>query len=127
VIHGGTNFGFTAGANSGGKGYEPDVTSYDYDAPVNEQGRPTQKYFALRELLSKHVGELPEIPEPIPAMEIPEVAMEPFTSVWSNLPKPIPSVQPKPFEAFGQDYGFIVHKATESLSLMKMLLPAMMG
>ena len=33
VIHGGTNFGFTAGANSGGKGYEPDVTSYDYDAP----------------------------------------------------------------------------------------------
>lgn len=33
VIHGGTNFGFTAGANSGGKGYEPDLTSYDYDAP----------------------------------------------------------------------------------------------
>ncbi len=44
VIHGGTNFGFTAGANSGGKGYEPDVTSYDYDAPINEQGRPTSKY-----------------------------------------------------------------------------------
>ncbi len=47
VIHGGTNFGFTAGANSGGKGYEPDVTSYDYDAPVDEQGRATPKYMAF--------------------------------------------------------------------------------
>ncbi|MEN6338331.1 MAG: beta-galactosidase, partial [Phycisphaerales bacterium] len=110
VIHGGTNFGFTAGANSGGKGYEPDLTSYDYDAPINEQGRPTEKYFALRELLSKYVADLPAIPEPIPAMEIPEVAMAAFTSVWSNLPEPVLSVQPKPFEAYGQDYGFIVYK-----------------
>jgi beta-galactosidase len=110
VIHGGTNFGFTAGANSGGKGYEPDVTSYDYDAPINEQGRPTEKYFALRKLISQHVGELPRIPEPIPAMEIPEIALKAYTSVWSNLPQPVPSVQPKPFETYGQDYGFIVYK-----------------
>jgi len=110
VIHGGTNFGFTAGANSGGKGYEPDVTSYDYDAPINEQGRPTEKYFALRELLTQYVGALPPIPEPIPAVEIPEIAMKAYTSVWSNLPQPVPSVQPKPFEAYGQDYGFIVYK-----------------
>jgi len=74
VIHGGTNFGFTAGANSGGKGYEPDVTSYDYDAPISEQGRPTQKYLALRALISKYVGTLSEIPAPIPAVEIPRSA-----------------------------------------------------
>ncbi len=55
VIHGGTNFGFTAGANSGGKGYEPDVTSYDYDAPVNEQGLPTPKYMALRKLIGSYL------------------------------------------------------------------------
>ncbi len=110
VIHGGTNFGFTAGANSGGKGYEPDLTSYDYDAPINEQGRPTEKYFALRELISKHVGKLPDVPEPIPAMEVPDVAMTTFTSVWGNLPKPVFSVQPKPFEAYEQDYGFILYK-----------------
>ncbi|MFH0991204.1 MAG: hypothetical protein V1799_14445 [bacterium] len=42
-------------------------------------------------------------------MEIPEVKMEVFTSVWSNLPKPIHSVQPKPFEAYNQDYGFILY------------------
>jgi beta-galactosidase GanA len=109
VIHGGTNFGFTAGANSGGKGYEPDVTSYDYDAPINEQGRPTPKYLALRALISKHVGPLPEIPAPIPAIEIPEISMEAFTSIWSNLPAAIASVQPRPFEAYGQDYGFVLY------------------
>ncbi len=110
VIHGGTNFGFSAGANSGGKGYEPDVTSYDYDAPINEQGLPTKKYFALREMISKYAGALPELPTPVPAMDVPEIPMTAFTSVWSNLPKPVMSVQPKPFEAYNQDYGFIVYK-----------------
>ena len=110
VVHGGTNFGFSAGANSGGNGYQPDVTSYDYDAPINEQGQPTSKYFALRDLISKYGGQLPDPPKPILSMEVPEITMSAFTSVWSNLPKPVNSVQPRPFEAYGQDYGFIVYK-----------------
>ncbi len=110
VMHGGTNFGFTAGANSGGKGFEPDVTSYDYDAPINEQGRPTPKYFALRNIISKYVKSLPEIPDPIPAMEIPEIKMELYSSIWENLPKPVFSIQPKPMEAFDQYEGFILYK-----------------
>ncbi len=115
VIHGGTNFGFTAGANSGGKGYQPDLTSYDYDAPINEQGLATLKYFALRKLIGSYLpGEkqLPEIPEPVPAMEIPAFLAEPYATVWNNLPLPVKSVQPKPFEAYGQDYGFILYKTT---------------
>jgi beta-galactosidase GanA len=113
VIHGGTNFGFTAGANSGGKGYEPDVTSYDYDAPVNEQGQPTAKYMALRKLIGSYFPKgkkLPPVPENIPAIQVETIDMQPFTSVWDNLPAPINSVQPKPFEAYGQDYGFILYK-----------------
>ena len=110
VAHGGTNFGFTAGANSGGKGYEPDVTSYDYDAPINEQGQPTSKYFALRDLIVKYVPRLPDIPKPIPVMEIPSIPMEAYSSIWNNLPEPVLSIQPKPFEAYGQDYGFILYK-----------------
>ncbi len=55
VIHGGTNFAYTAGANSGGKGYEPDITSYDYDAPVNEQGAATPKYMSLRKLIGSYL------------------------------------------------------------------------
>jgi beta-galactosidase len=110
VIHGGTNFGFTAGANSGGKGYQPDVTSYDYDAPINEQGLPTGKFFALRELISRYIGSLPDLPAPVPTMEIPEIRMNSFTSVWSNLPKAVASIQPKPMEAYGQDYGFVLYR-----------------
>lgn len=110
VIHGGTNFGFSAGANSGGKGYEPDLTSYDYDAPISEQGLPTPKYWALRNLISKYTGVMNELPPAIPTVEIPEIPMQAFTSVWENLPSPVWSVQPKPFEAYDQDYGFILYK-----------------
>ena len=112
VIHGGTNFGFTAGANSGGKGFEPDVTSYDYDAPIDEQGNATPKYMALRRLLSTYLPKgkkLPEIPQPVPAIEIPVIGPGVFTSIWDNLPKPVNSAQPRPFEAYGQDYGFVLY------------------
>jgi beta-galactosidase len=113
VIHGGTNFGYTAGANSGGKGYEPDITSYDYDAPVNENGMATPKYLALRELIGSYLPKgrkLPPIPESAPVLEVQQMSMQPFTSVWDNLPPPVRSVQPKPFEAYNQDYGFILYK-----------------
>jgi beta-galactosidase len=113
VIHGGTNFGFTAGANSGRKGYEPDVTSYDYDAPVDEQGNATPKYHALRKLLGSYLPKgkkLPPIPGPVPSIELTPVDMKPFSSVWDYLPQPVNSVQPKSFEAYGQDYGFILYK-----------------
>ncbi len=111
VIHGGTNFGFTAGANSGGKGgFEPDVTSYDYDAPINEQGRPTPKYFALRNLIAKYNGKPAELPMPVPAMEIPAIKLDLYSSVWDNMPKPNFSVQPKPMEDYNQYSGFIVYK-----------------
>ncbi|MGE0079326.1 MAG: beta-galactosidase [Bacteroidales bacterium] len=115
VIHGGTNFGFTAGANSGGKGYEPDLTSYDYDSPINEQGQPTDKYFALRKIIGSYLPKnkkLPKIPEPIATIEIPEIGMEAFASVWDNLPVPIQLVQPKPFEALDQNQGYMVYRTT---------------
>lgn len=37
MAHGGTNFGFWAGSNGGGDDIiYSDLTSYDYDAPINE-------------------------------------------------------------------------------------------
>ncbi|HUI09223.1 MAG TPA: beta-galactosidase family protein [Bacteroidota bacterium] len=112
VVHGGTNFGFTAGANSGGRGYEPHVTSYDYDAPVNEQGRPTAKFFRLRELIGAGRGPLPPVPDPVPAMEIPRFAMNEYSTLWANLPAPVHSVQPQPMEAYGQYQGLILYRTT---------------
>lgn len=111
VIHGGTNFGFTAGANAfSPTQYQPDITSYDYDAPINEQGQATSKYLALRKLIRQYVPNIPDIPAPIPVMEIPEITLQPFTAVWNNLPLPVKSAQPKSFEALEQDYGFVMYK-----------------
>jgi hypothetical protein len=115
VVHGGTNFGFTAGANSGGKGYEPDLTSYDYDAPITEQGRPTPKFLALREMIgaSRPAGEaLPAIPDPIPTLEVSEIPMRAAASLWRHLPVPVKSVQPRPFESYGQNQGLVLYRTT---------------
>jgi beta-galactosidase len=115
VVHGGTSFGFTAGADSGRKGYEPDVTSYDFDAPINEQGWVTPKYLALRNLIGsyfpKGVKKMSKIPDPDPAIEIPLFFPERFTSIWDNLPVPVESQTPESFEYFGQDYGLMLYKS----------------
>ena len=78
VVHGGTNFGFTAGANAfSPTAYQPDITSYDYDAPINEQGQPTAKYFMLRNLISKSVSyKIPDVPQPIKTIDVPAVTMK---------------------------------------------------
>ena len=94
VIHGGTNFGFTAGANaSSTTQYQPDITSYDYDAPINEQGQATAKYFMLRNLISKYTDtKIPKIPQPIATIAIPAINMKYMTTIWNYLPAPVLSV-----------------------------------
>ncbi len=111
VVHGGTNFGFTAGANSFSQSqFQPDVTSYDYDAPIDEQGNPTPKYFALRNLISKYVDyKIPDVPATIPAIEIPAFNCTPFTTVFDNLPKPVEIVQPVPMENLNQKSGYVLY------------------
>lgn len=75
MFHGGTNFGLTNGANDKGR-YLPIVTSYDYDAPLDERGDPTEKYFAFRDVIAKYVS----VPDEVPATSGPapefEVALE---------------------------------------------------
>jgi hypothetical protein len=60
MFHGGTNFGFTSGANNyetiTNSLYLPQMTSYDYDAPLNEAGDPTEKYFAIKNFLEEAVS-----------------------------------------------------------------------
>ncbi|MHB8839809.1 MAG: beta-galactosidase [Gemmatimonadaceae bacterium] len=115
VVHGGTNFGFTAGANSGGKGYEPDLTSYDYDAPIDEQGRATPKYAMLRAQIGAALpaGEaLPPVPAPVPSVAIPSFEMHAYASLWQNLPKPMAAVHPRPFEQYGQNQGLVLYRTT---------------
>jgi beta-galactosidase len=112
VIHGGTNFGYTAGANAfSPTQFQPDITSYDYDAPIDEQGNPTPKYFALRRLISSYVSyKVPEVPAHVKTIAIPQFDLHPFTSIWQNLPQPVSSPQPLTMEALGQNQGLVLYR-----------------
>jgi hypothetical protein len=115
MLHGGTNFGFSAGANHGGVGeYEPDLTSYDYGSPINEQGHATKEYHQLREIIAAHIAEddpLPEPRGPIPSMKLPEILPERISGLW-NL---FPSAEAVPadamwFEAWEQNQGMAIYR-----------------
>lgn len=113
VFHGGTNFGLSAGANSGGKGYEPDVTSYDYDAPVSEQGLPTPKFHAMREVMARRLGRaLPALPSPIPSMEVAPIAMSFLGSLTESLGESVRAPNPLTFEELGQNQGIVEYSTT---------------
>ncbi|SFR70873.1 beta-galactosidase [Agromyces sp. CF514] len=73
MFHGGTNFGLTNGANDKGR-YAPITTSYDYDAPLDEAGHPTEKFWAFREVISRYApvpDEVPDAAAPAPVLEAP--------------------------------------------------------
>lgn len=112
VVHGGTNFGYTAGANAFTPvQFQPDVTSYDYDAPIDEQGNATPKYYALRKLIGEYTGAtLPEVPAAVPSMEVAPFMLKPFTSLWVHLPAGIRSPQPRPMEDYDQHSGLILYR-----------------
>ncbi|MBQ2298228.1 MAG: beta-galactosidase, partial [Bacteroidaceae bacterium] len=84
MTHGGTSFGHWAGANS--PGFAPDVTSYDYDAPINEYGKATDKYYLLRETLQKYNDKkLPAVPKaPAPIITVPKFELTEFSSIFNG-------------------------------------------
>jgi beta-galactosidase len=111
MFHGGTSFGSMNGANSDGKNYEPDVTSYDYDAPLDESGRPTPKYFRFRDVIAKATGTAPPLVPSVPsATKIPEFQLTQSVSLWKVLPKPTRSEQIVCMEDVGQAYGYILYR-----------------
>ena len=111
MFHGGTSFGYMNGANYG-KAYEPDVTSYDYDAPLDEAGRPRAKYFDLQKLIKQHSPRavMPPLPAPQPVIEIPRFPLTECARLDGLLGDPIRSDVPKPMEAVGQSYGYILYR-----------------
>src|ERR1700744_4875668 len=113
MFHGGTSFGWMNGANSNGKNYEPDVTSYDYDSPLDESGRPTPKYFLFRDTIAKVTGITPPpVPQVAPAITVPAFTLKQSSSLWSNPPSPTHSEQPLSMEDLDQSYGYILYRTT---------------
>ena len=86
MTHGGTSFGHWAGANS--PGFAPDVTSYDYDAPINEYGLATPKFDELRKMMAKYTDgrKLPAVPKaPMPIIAVPEFELTEFAPLEAGV------------------------------------------
>ena len=85
MTHGGTSFGHWAGANS--PGFAPDVTSYDYDAPINEYGHATPKFWELRKMMEKYNDgkALPAVPKDVaPIITVPKFELKEFSSIFNG-------------------------------------------
>ncbi len=113
MFHGGTSFGWMNGANSNGKDYQPDTTSYDYDAPVSESGELTPKFFLFRDIISHVTGKTPPPPPaPLPTQALPPVKLTRTSALWDNLPQPVISQQILSMEDVGQSYGYILYRTS---------------
>lgn len=109
MTHGGTSFGHWAGANS--PGFQPDVTSYDYDAPINEYGHATPKYHELRNMMQKYTDKkLPSVPKPVaPIITVPEFKLTEFAPLANGVEKTVNSKDTKTFEDLDMGWGTAVY------------------
>ena len=124
MTHGGTSFGHWAGANS--PGFAPDVTSYDYDAPINEQGLPTSKFWDLRTMMQKYSLSpasspkvkgnkvaLPAVPKaPMPIIEVPQFRLEKVMDLCGLVTKRVENRDVLTMEDMDCGWGMIQYTTT---------------
>jgi beta-galactosidase len=112
MFHGGTTFGFYNGANLSEMGsYQPDVTSYDYLAALDEAGRPAPKYAAFRDAIARATGKamrpVPAAPETV---DVPPFAFTECAALEPLCASAVTSPRPLPMEELGQAFGFIRYR-----------------
>jgi beta-galactosidase len=113
---GGTSFGYRPGANSGPQHpYQPDVNSYDYDAPISEAGDVTPKFTAIQQAIVRHLPagtRLPPAPAPARRMALARFALTeaaPWTAALHDL-HPTRSPAPTCMEDLGQSFGYVLYR-----------------
>ena len=127
MAHGGTNFGFNAGANVDSNGtYLPHITSYDYHAPISEAGDYCQpgvggdgcKYHLLRSIIArvmrKPESALPPVPKRPEIRSYGSVKLHRIASLLRDAEMlhglPMRTKKPKTFEDMGQAHGIAVYR-----------------
>ncbi|KAF5305984.1 hypothetical protein FQR65_LT18627 [Abscondita terminalis] len=114
MVHGGTNFGFTSGANyDKNHDIQPDLTSYDYDAPITEAGWRTPKYDSLRAVISRHTkARLPEVPAPIKVIDINIINLNRLYNLLQLCRRNSRFEGDKPlsFEELNQGHGYVLYR-----------------
>ena len=115
MFHGGTNFHYTNGANTNNGSYEPQPTSYDYDAPLGEYGNAYPKYHAFREVIQRNLPQgkvLPPVPADNPTTTFAPVELTEWAPLSIAYGKRVEAEQPLTFEAMMQDYGYLHYQTT---------------
>jgi beta-galactosidase len=89
------------------------VTSYDYDAPIDEAGQPRPKFFEIRQAIQEVTGVTPAPVPPPPILgSLPAIPLTESVSLWDSLPAPMRSQQPLTMEDLGQDFGYVLYSTT---------------
>ena len=118
MFHGGTNFGFMNGCSARGVTDLPQVTSYDYDALLDEQGNPTPKYFAVQKMMETYYPEYPQMkPLTKESFELRDIALSEKVSLFetlADLAQPVESLYPVKMEDLGQSYGYLLYRTKAS-------------
>ncbi|MDF7798351.1 beta-galactosidase [Pontiellaceae bacterium B1224] len=115
MLHGGSNFGFNSGANWSSGQYSADTTSYDYDSPMDETGRITEKFFTFRDTIKKFLPadyELPEPPEQIHRIEVPEFELTQMAGFDQLIREPVKSEDAPYMESFDLNQGLALYQTT---------------
>lgn len=116
MFHGGTTRGFMNGANYNDKNpYEPQISSYDYDAPLDEAGNATEKFQEFRNVIQKHLPSgqvLPAIPAAKKAVALPLINLSAELNIFDIASAPVKNVRPLTFEDLNQAYGFVRYSTT---------------
>ncbi|GJN74929.1 beta-calactosidase [Purpureocillium lilacinum] len=116
MFHGGTNFGFENGGIFANSRTNAVTSSYDYGAPLDESGRPTEVYHKLRDMISKYVpkGSIPDLPATPDLTEVDDFTFSPAVALFDTLPKEPTKKSDKPvtMESLGQSYGFVLYEHT---------------
>jgi beta-galactosidase len=115
MFHGGTTFGLLNGANYDRRnGYRPQTTSYDYDAALDEGGRPSRKFALFREVIARHSPgvALPEPPTSASVVAIPRFTVDRALPLAASglLGAPVRAEHPRTFEALGVDFGYVLYR-----------------
>lgn len=114
MFHGGTTRGFMNGANfNDEEPYEPQTSSYDYDAPLDEAGNATPKFMLFRKIIARHLPagtKLPPVPSAKPTIAISNIRLTETAGLAALLPKPVFNKLPFTFEELNQDYGFVLYR-----------------
>lgn len=114
MFHGGTNFGFMNGCSARGTLDLPQVTSYDYGALLNEQGNPTEKYYAIQKMMATYYPQYPQeeplIKECLPARTLSLTAKTSLFANVHNIAQVETSLYPKRMEELGQHTGYLLYE-----------------